>query len=84
MKAGIGFLVGVSVGAGLGMIFASQSGKQTRAAIRRTAQESLDAAASGVAKAGSRFMEAAEKGKEKAAEALETGKEAYRSQVAGA
>lgn len=36
MKAGIGFLFGVSVGAGLGMMLASQSGKQTRAAIRTT------------------------------------------------
>jgi gas vesicle protein len=84
MKAELRFLIGVSVGVGLGIVFAHQSGKKTRAAIRRTAQEGLDEAVSAAAKVGSRVKEAAVKAKEQAADALESGKEAYRSQSAGA
>ena len=37
MKTKLGFLIRVSLAAGLGIIFARQSGKKTRNAIRRTA-----------------------------------------------
>jgi gas vesicle protein len=77
-----GFLAGIGVGVFLGLIFARQSGKDTRDAIRRKAQEGLDDAADLAAKVGDRVREAAAEGKAQVAEAVEAGKEAYRSQVA--
>jgi gas vesicle protein len=78
-----GFLAGVGVGVGLGLVFAHQSGKETRDFIGEKVQEGLDQIASAGKKVGAQVKNATAKGKEQVSEALEAGKEAYREQAVG-
>jgi gas vesicle protein len=64
--SGIGlFLLGAAVGAGLALLFAPQSGEETRADIRRVAR-----------KAKRKARDLGESGRELAEDLLETGREA--------
>ena len=79
MKAKLGFVLGVSVGAGLGVIFARQSGKKTREAIRRTARSAVDEAVSTTATIADRLKSVATQSSDEVIAAIEAGKEAYQA-----
>jgi gas vesicle protein len=82
MKSGLAFLAGLIGGAALGVIFSTRSGKKTRNAIRRKAQDSVEQIAAATGEVTSQVKDAAAKGKEQVAEAVEAGKQAYRAQTA--
>jgi gas vesicle protein len=74
------FLIGASIGAGLALLYAPQSGKDTRKLIRRKAEEAKDS----LAEAGGHIKDALV---EKGEHIVDAGKEVYRkgvSAVAGA
>ena len=83
MKSGLAFWAGLTAGAALGVIFATRSGKKTRNAIRRKAQEGVDQIASAATRVSSQVKDAASKAREQAAEALEAGEKMYRTHTAG-
>jgi gas vesicle protein len=83
------FFLGVGIGVAVGMLFAPQSGEETRALIRNKANEGTES----VKKRGEELYESAgdlvERGKsavarqkEQLAAAVEAGKQAYRESVA--
>jgi gas vesicle protein len=78
------FLGGLAMGVGVGLILAPRSGSATRRAIREKGQEGVDQVASVTRKVGAQVKDAAARGKEQVAEALEAGKEAFRARTAGA
>lgn len=84
MKSELVFLAGLIGGAALGVILAPRSGKETRNAIRRKAQDSVDEIASATGKVSSQLKNAAASGKEQVAPAVEAGRQAYREQTGGA
>jgi gas vesicle protein len=74
------FLIGASIGAGLALLYAPQSGKETRKLMRRKAEEAKDS----LADAGEHIKDALV---EKGEHIVDAGKEVYRkgvSAVAGA
>jgi gas vesicle protein len=83
MKLGLAFLAGLAGGAALGLIFSARSGKETRNAIRRKAQDSVEQIAAATGKVSSQVKDAAKNAKEQVTEAVEAGKQAYRAQTAG-
>lgn len=57
-------LGGAVIGAGLALLFAPASGKETREKIAKKAEEAKDAVAESIKSIGSKANEAIEKGKE--------------------
>lgn len=57
-------LGGAVIGAGLALLFAPASGKETREKIAKKAEEAKDAVAESIKSIGSKATEAFEKGKE--------------------
>jgi gas vesicle protein len=84
MKYELTFLAGLAAGAALGVIFAARSGKETRKAIREKAQEGADQIASAAGKVRARVKDVAARGKEQIGDAVEAGKDAFQTQIAGA
>jgi gas vesicle protein len=88
MKTEWALLLGVAIGAGLGLMFAPQSGKDTQEYIGRKAQDGFDQMVSAgkkvtaVAKdaastAQNQFAQAVGAGKDQLAQAVEAGKDVY-------
>ena len=73
------FLGGLGIGAILALLFAPQSGKQTRDMIVQKAEEGKDYVTTKGRKVARQAEEIVEKGKEALAEALETSKKALQS-----
>jgi gas vesicle protein len=65
------FLVGASIGAGIALLYAPQSGKETRKMIRRKAEDTKDS----LVEAGEHFKDALV---EKGEEIVDAGKGAYK------
>jgi gas vesicle protein len=73
------FVVGVGIGALVGLLFAPASGKKTRNYITRTAKQGLDDAASTGKRWSRRAQETVDDVKANVAGAVEAGQEAYRT-----
>jgi len=84
VKYELTFLAGLTVGAGLGVIFAARSGKETRKAIREKAQEGAGRVASTAGRVRARAEHAVAKGRERIDDAVEAAKDAYHTEIAGA
>lgn len=63
-KTVIAALGGAVIGAGLALLFAPASGKETREKIAKKAEEAKDAVADSIKSLGNKANEALEKGKE--------------------
>jgi gas vesicle protein len=77
------FVAGVATGVGLGLLFAQQSGKDTRDFLQRKGQESLEEFASATRRASAQVRNAVSAGTERASQAVEAAGEAYRNTVTG-
>lgn len=77
-------MAGLGMGAVLGLIFAPQSGKQTRRFLSKNAQKGADSTTAAVKKVRDRAENFAEQASEQVAEAIDAGKAAYREKKAGA
>jgi gas vesicle protein len=73
------FVVGVGIGALVGLLFAPASGKKTRNYIARTAKQGLDDAASTGKRWSRRAQETVDDVKANVAGVVEAGQEAYRT-----
>ena len=73
------FVVGVGVGALVGLLFAPVSGKKTRNYIARTAKQGLDNAASTGQRWSRRAQETVDDVKANVVSAVEAGQKAYRT-----
>lgn len=72
------FAIGLGVGAILGLVFAPQSGEDTRALLREKAQDGIDEAVARGKKVARRAQAAADNAGEFINHAVEAGQEAYR------
>ena len=72
------FAIGLGAGAILALVWAPQSGKDTRAYLRGKAQEGMDEAAAQGKRVARQAQKAAEGASEFVNDAVETGKAAYR------
>jgi len=72
------FSVGLGVGAILGLVFAPQSGENTRAFLRNKAQDGVDDAVAQSKKVARRAKRVADDAKSVVNEALDKGNSAYR------
>lgn len=81
MKAGMAFLAGVGTGVALGLAFAPQSGNETRDFLAQKAGTSSDRASAAGKKLRKQAAGLAHQAREGAAEAIESGKEAYREKA---
>jgi gas vesicle protein len=73
------FVVGVGIGALVGLLFAPASGKKTRNYITRTAKQGLDDAASTGKRWSRRAQETVDDVKDSVAGVVEAGQKAYRT-----
>jgi gas vesicle protein len=72
------FAIGLGVGAILGLVFAPQSGEDTRALLREKAEDGIDEAVAGGKKVARRARAAADNAREFVDQAVEAGQGAYR------
>jgi gas vesicle protein len=72
------FLIGLGVGAGLGVLFAPKSGEETRDEIVGAVKEGVDGVIAQGNKVGRRAQKTLEDAKEHVKEAAEAGGQAYR------
>lgn len=84
----LSFILGGIVGAGLALLLAPQSGKETRAKIKETAEDVKEKAEAYLKEAKGKIVSAVEKAKETFEEkksaltkAVEAGKEAYEKEL---
>jgi gas vesicle protein len=68
-RVGLAFLIGVAVGAATALLFAPQSGEETREWISDKARESLDQTTRVVEDAFAKGADAIERGKDRASDA---------------
>jgi len=73
------FAIGLGVGAILGLVFAPQSGEDTRALLREKAQDGIDEAVARGKKVARRAQAAADSAREFVNNATEAGEGAYRA-----
>jgi gas vesicle protein len=71
------FLVGLGIGALLGILFAPQSGEETREMLKGKLRQGLDQAKSKGAEMGRQVQDAFSRGKNQLSEAVEAGKQTY-------
>jgi gas vesicle protein len=83
MKTGWAFLAGLGVGTVATLLLAPQSGKDTQALLAGKMRGGLDQVASDGKKVRAQVIDAVNKRKESVVEAIDTGKEAYRTSVSG-
>ena len=79
MRTEWAFLAGLGVGAVAGLILAPQSGKDTQELLAGKLKGGLDQVASAGKKIGTQVKDFANRKKENVAEAIDAGKEAYRT-----
>ena len=79
MRTEWAFLAGLGVGAVAGLILAPQSGKDTQELLAGKLKGGLDQVASAGKKVGTQVKDFANRKKEDVAEAIDAGKEAYRT-----
>jgi len=79
MRTEWAFLAGLGVGAVAGLILAPQSGKDTQELLAGKLKGGLDQVASAGKKVGTQVKDFAHRKKENVAEAIDAGKEAYRT-----
>jgi gas vesicle protein len=72
------FAIGLGVGAMVGMIWAPQSGQETREMLREKAQDGIDEAVAQGKRAARKAQRAAEGAKEFVSDAMDAGQSAYR------
>ena len=78
MKTGIWtFTIGFIAGTAAALLFAPQSGEETREEIAERARKGMDQGSKAVRIAAARGAEAVQKARQQAEEAIETGKAAY-------
>jgi gas vesicle protein len=83
MKTEWAFLAGLGVGAVATLMLAPQSGKETQELLAGKLRDGLDQVGSAGKKVRAQVKDFANRGKENIAEAIDTGKEAYRTSGAG-
>ena len=83
MKTEWAFLAGLGVGTVANLMLAPQSGKETQELLAGKLRGGLDQVASAGKKVHARVKDLANKGEDHVAEAIDTGKEAYRTSVSG-
>jgi gas vesicle protein len=83
MRTDLAFLAGLGVGAVATLMLAPQSGKDTQELLAGKLRDGLDEVASAGKKVRAQVKDFASRGKENVAEAIDTGKEAYRTSGAG-
>jgi len=81
MKTEWAFLAGLGVGTVATLMLAPQSGKDTQELLAGKLRGGLDQIGSAGKKVRAQVKEVAHRGKENVAEAIDTGKEAYRTSV---
>ena len=79
MRTEWAFLAGLGVGAVAGLILAPQSGKDTQELLAGKLKGGLDQVASAGKKVGTQVKDFTNRKKENVAEAIDAGKEAYRT-----
>jgi gas vesicle protein len=72
------FAIGIGVGAILGMVLAPNSGEETRAMLRKKAQEGIDEAVEQGKRVARKAQRAADNAREYVNDAVEAGQGAYR------
>jgi gas vesicle protein len=72
------FAIGLGVGAMVGMIWAPQSGQETREMLREKAQDGIDGAVAQGRRAARKAQRAADGAKEFVSDAMDAGQSAYR------
>ena len=77
-EIGSAFVIGLGVGAIVGMMWAPKSGEETRALLREKAQDGIDAAIAQGKKVARRAQRATDSAKEFVNEAVDAGQSAYR------
>jgi outer membrane murein-binding lipoprotein Lpp len=82
MRTEWAFLAGLGVGAVAGLMVAPQSGKDTQELLAGKLRGGLDQVASAGKKVRAQVKDLANKGKENVAEAIDAGKEAFRTSEA--
>jgi hypothetical protein len=75
------FMAGVATGLGLGLLFAQQSGRDTREFLQRKGQQGLDEFASATRKASTQVKDAVSAGADRASAAVGAAQAAYRDRV---
>ncbi len=83
MKTVWAFLAGLGVGTVATLMLAPQSGKDTQELVAGKLRGGLDQVASAGKKVRAQVKDVVNKRKENVAEAIDTGKEAYRTSVSG-
>jgi gas vesicle protein len=83
MRTEWAFLAGLGVGAVAGLMVAPQSGKDTQELLAGKLKGGLDQVASAGRKVRGHVKDLANSGKENVAEAIDVGKESYRTSGAG-
>jgi gas vesicle protein len=84
MKTEWAFLAGLGVGAVATLMLVPQSGKDTQELLAGKLRSGLDQVKSAGKKVRAQVRDLTDRGKENVADAIDTGKEAYRSSVSGA
>jgi gas vesicle protein len=83
MKTEWAFLAGLGVGTVATLMLAPQSGKDTQELLAGKLRGGLDQVESAGKRVRAQVKDVANRGKENVAEAIDTGKEAYRTSVSG-
>jgi gas vesicle protein len=83
MKTQWAFLAGLGVGTVVTLMLAPQSGKDSQELLAGKLRSGLDQVASAGKKVSAQMKDAVSRRKENVAEAIDTGKEAYRTSVSG-
>jgi len=83
MKTQWAFLAGLGVGTVVTLMLAPQSGKDTQELLAGKLRSGLDQVASARKKVSAQMKDAVSRRKENVAEAIDTGKEAYRTSISG-
>ena len=83
MRTEWAFLAGLGVGAVATLMLAPQSGKDTQELLAGKLRDGLDQVGSAGKKVRAQVKDFANRGKQSVAEAIDTGKEAYQTSVAG-
>jgi gas vesicle protein len=83
MKTQWAFLTGLGVGTVVTLMLAPQSGKDTQELLTGKLRSGLDQVASAGKKVGGQVKDVVNRRKENLAEAIDTGKEAYRTSISG-